>query len=262
MNYMNEFRILYLGDIVGEPGLKSVFTGLGKLKKNAHMIAVNGENAANGFGMRPQDIEQLFGLGIHVISSGNHIWQRDTVYPLLDSESNLLRPINFPSSVPGHGSVIIDVAGISVAFINILGQIRMGMTVDCPFKAAKNAVHSLRAKTKCIIVDFHAEDVREKEAMFHYLDGLVSAVVGTHTHVSTADERILPGGTAVVTDLGMCGPVGSVIGMDPELSIRRFTTQIPLKMEVYDAPGEINGVLIGIDPVKGIARSIKRISAL
>jgi metallophosphoesterase (TIGR00282 family) len=258
---MKNLRILFLGDLVGQPGLRALFVGLSQLRNetDADLVAVNGENLAEGFGLTPSDAEKLFSMGVSVISSGNHIWQRDDIFPLLDSEKRLLRPENYPPGVPGHGTVVVEAAGIDVAFLNLQGRERMGASVDCPFRAARKAVSSLREKTRNIIVDFHAEDVREKEAMAHHLDGRVSAVLGTHTHVPTTDERILPGGTAAITDLGMCGPEDSVIGTRPELSIRRSLTQLPLRMEVHEAPASLQGVLLELDPDTGKAISIERI---
>ncbi len=258
---MKNMRILFLGDLVGKPGLRALFVGLSPLVKEtaAQLVAVNGENLADGFGLTPEDMDKLFSMGVSVITSGNHIWQKDDIFPLLDSEKNLLRPENYPSGVPGHGTAVLEKAGRKIGFLNIQGRERMGFSIDCPFSSAKKAVSRLREQTKCIIVDFHAEDVREKEAMFHTLDGRVSAVLGTHTHVPTSDERILSGGTAVITDLGMCGPENSVIGTRPELSIRRSLTQLPIRMEVHDAPAALQGVLLEIDSETGKALGIQRI---
>ena len=258
---MKNLRILFLGDLVGKPGLRAMFLGLSTLVKetSAHLVAVNAENLADGFGLTPEDKDKLFGMGVSLISSGNHIWQRDDLLPCLDSDKYLLRPENYPPGVPGHGSALIEFAGNTVGFLNLQGREKMGITVDCPFRAAKKAVSKLREQTKCIIVDFHAEDVREKEAMFYHLDGRVSAVLGTHTHVPTTDERILPGGTAVISDLGMCGPEASVIGTRPELSIRRSLTQLPIRMEVHNTPASLQGVLLDLDLSSGKALSISRI---
>ena len=258
---MKNLRVLFLGDLVGSPALRALFTGLAQLVRDtsADIVAVNGENLADGFGLTPEHVEKLFAMGVSVITSGNHIWQRDELIPSLESEKYLLRPDNFPSGVPGHGSAVLEISGTSIGFLNLQGQERMGRTVDCPFRAAKKAVSALRKKTKNIIVDFHAEDVREKEALFNQLDGRVSAVLGTHTHVPTRDERILPGGTAVITDLGMCGPEGSVIGTKPGLSIRRSLTQLPIRMEVHDNHAALQGVLLEIDTKTGKALGISRI---
>jgi len=261
---MKNLKLLYFGDVVGKPGMRALFVGLSSLVKEygAQLVAVNAENLADGFGLTPEDAEKLFTMGVSVITSGNHIWQKEDLFPLLDSEKYLLRPENYPPGVPGHGTVLLEVAGGTVGFLNLQGRERMGSFVDCPFRSAKKAVSKLREKTKSIIVDFHAEDVREKEALFHYLDGRVSAVLGTHTHVPTSDERILDRGTAVITDLGMCGPENSIIGTRPELSIRRSLTQLPIRMEVHDAPAALQGVLLEIDTGTGEALSIKRIRTI
>jgi len=258
---MKNLRVLFLGDLVGKPGLRALFVGLSPLVKEtgAQLVAVNAENLADGFGLTPEDTETLFTMGVSVITSGNHIWQKDELFPLLDSEKFLLRPENYPPGVPGHGTVLLEVSGNIVGFLNLQGRERMGNSVDCPFRSARKAISKLREQTKNIIVDFHAEDVREKEALFHHLDGRVSAVLGTHTHVPTSDERILPGGTAVISDLGMCGPENSVIGTRPELSIRRSLTQLPIRMEVHDSPAALQGVLLEIDAGTGKALSIERI---
>ncbi|MDF1567853.1 MAG: TIGR00282 family metallophosphoesterase [Spirochaetaceae bacterium] len=258
---MKNLKILFLGDLVGQPGLRALFAGLTSLqdRTGAHITAVNGENLAEGFGLLPEDAERLFKLGVSIITSGNHIWQRDDIYPILESEPRLLRPENYPPGVPGHGSVVVQAAGTSVAFLNLMGRERIGPSVDCPFRAASKAAAKLSTRTHHIIVDFHAEDVKEKEAMAYHLDGRVSAVLGTHTHVATTDERILPGGTAYITDLGMCGPEGSVIGTLPELSVRRSLTQLPIRMEVLDAPAFLHGVLLELDAESGNAVTIERI---
>ena len=259
---MAAIKILFLGDLVGQPGMRALFAGLASLKAEtgAHLVAVNGENLAEGFGLVPRDAENLFGLGVSVITSGNHVWQREDVYPLLDSEPRLLRPANYPAGVPGHGTVVVRAAGTDVGFMNILGQQRMGAAVDCPFKTARKAAAELSKAARCIVLDFHAEDVREKEAMAAHMDGRVSAILGTHTHVTTTDERILPGGTAYVTDVGMCGPSGSVIGTNPDLSMKRALTQMPLRMEVLDSPGVLNGVLLELDADTGKALSVERVA--
>jgi metallophosphoesterase (TIGR00282 family) len=258
---MKTIRVLFLGDLVGRQGLRALFVGLSGLVRDtrAQLVAVNGENLAEGFGLTPQDMEQLFKMGVSVISSGNHIWQREDIYPVLDSEERLLRPENYPPGVPGHGSAVIQAAGVSVAFLNLQGRERMGVSVDCPFRTATKAVARLRETTRCIVVDFHAEDVREKEALAYHLDGRVSAVVGTHTHVATTDDRITTAGTGVITDLGMCGPVESVIGTRPELSVQRSLTQLPVKMEVQDKPASIQGVIMEIDADTGRTVEFQRV---
>jgi len=258
---LHSIRVLFLGDVVGRQGLRALFIGLSELIKDtrAQLIAVNGENLAGGFGLTPEDKDRVFDMGVSVITSGNHIWQRQEIYPALDADRRLLRPENYPQGVPGHGSVIVETEGVSVAFLNLQGRERMGTAVDCPFRVGTKSLGRLRKKTRCVIVDFHAEDVREKEALSFHLDGRVSAVLGTHTHVATTDERITSGGTAVITDLGMCGPMGSVIGTCPELSIRRSLTQLPIRMEVHDEPACLQGVIMEIETGSGRATAIERV---
>ncbi len=255
----NELRALILGDVVGTPGSRALFFGLKKLIKDykADLVVVNGENAASGFGMMPEDVEHLFSAGADVITTGNHIWQKKEINEMLDNSEYLLRPANYPQGVTGHGSCIIEKKGIRVAVMNLLGRSRMGFNGLCPFQTARKMLHQFQGKADLSILDFHAEDPQEKEALAIYLDGQLNLLFGTHTHIQTADERILPGGTAYITDVGMVGPSDSVIGADPEQSIRRSLTQLPLKMEVVDNPAVICGILVEF--ADGAARSITRI---
>ena len=254
-----KIRALILGDIVGQPGCRAVFIGLKSLIKEyrSDIVVINGENAADGFGITPEIASWIFASGADVITSGNHIWQKREIYPLLNSDESILRPANYPSSVPGKGYVILDVKGTKIAVLNLQGRRNFG-DLDCPFRIGLEYSKKLRTKSKIIIVDFHAESVEEKEALGIYLDGRVSAVLGTHTHVQTADERILPGGTAYLSDLGMTGPSDSVIGSDQTISVRRSLTQMPLKHEVADNPAVISGVVLDLDAVTGKCLSIKR----
>jgi len=258
---MKNIRALILGDIVGQPGIRALFYNLSKLKKEFphDILIVNGENASDGFGIMPEQVELMMKQGVDVITSGNHIWQKKEILPMLDHEKCLLRPDNYPKGVGGHGSVMLDIQGTSVAVVNLMGRVRMGTTLDCPFHHLKKLSQNLRKEASIIIVDFHAEDVMEKEALAMYMDGHISALVGTHTHVQTADERILPQGTAYISDLGMCGVKKSVIGTDPELSVRRYKTQMPLRSEIVEGTEVLYGVYIDIDGESGKAQSIKRI---
>lgn len=251
------FTTLLLGDIYGDPGCRVLFMKLQTLKKKyrADFVVVNGENAFKGFGIIPSQVDMLFGIGVDVITSGNHIWQQEDIYPYLDSQSSLLRPANYGNLVQGHGYVVKD----NVCVINLQGRMNMPATDD-PFKCAQDILKKLDSKVKTIFVDFHAESPEEKEAMGFFLDGKVTAVVGTHIHVQTMDEKILPNGTAYITDLGMCGPKGSIIGSDPELAIKRQLTQMPMKAQVLDAAAEIHGVCIRSDEETGKALSIERIA--
>lgn len=252
---------LVLGDVCGKPGSRALFMGLGALKKEfrADVVVLNGENAANGFGLNDEQLRQFFDLGVDVVTSGNHIWQQETLRPTLDKEPRLLRPANYAPGVPGHGSVVIEAAGCKVAVINLQGRMSMS-PLDCPFRMGADMVEKLGRQTPVIIVDFHAEAPHEKEALAFHLDGKVSLVVGTHTHVQSADERILPHGTGYITDIGMCGVRDSVIGSDPELSIQRQLTQMPLRSEILDAQGWIQGVCCQIDAATGKTVHLERIA--
>ena len=258
---MKEIRVLILGDVVGQPGCRALFFSLDGLKKEYHpdYIAVNGENAADGFGITPEQADLFFARGVDIISSGNHIWQKREILPSLDKYDHLLRPVNYPSGAPGHGWCLIGEGEKKLAFVNAQGRVRMGSLVDSPFQVMKKILPGLRKETKSIIVDFHAEDPAEKESLAAYLDGQVSAVLGTHTHVQTADERIWEKGTAYITDIGCIGVKNSVIGTDPELSVKRAQTQMPLKSEIVDGETQLSGVFLAIDEETGRALKIERI---
>ncbi|MBN2658405.1 MAG: TIGR00282 family metallophosphoesterase [Spirochaetales bacterium] len=258
---MKKISALVLGDVVGQPGCRALFFKLPGLirKYKADVVIVNGENASDGFGIMPEDAEKFFSKGVDVITSGNHIWQKREIYQVMEREGAMvLRPANYPPGVPGRGAVTLNVKGESVTVLNLLGRVRMGMPVDCPFRYSSDYLKK-HNKSKIVIVDFHAEDVMEKESLAWYLDGKVSAVLGTHTHVQTADERILSGGTAYISDIGMSGPKDSVIGTRPEISIERSLTQLPLKVEVSDNESVIHGVHLLIDCESGKTVSIERI---
>ncbi|MBO7094533.1 MAG: TIGR00282 family metallophosphoesterase [Spirochaetia bacterium] len=254
-------NILFLGDIIGQPGNRAVFFNLKSLikKYNADFTVVNGENSAEGFGILPAAAEQMFQGGADVITTGNHVWQKNEIYPYLDEKEAILRPANFPAGVPGHGSCIVEKHGVKLAVMNLQGRENMS-TIECPFRCGRELAKKLRKETPLILVDFHAESSSEKEALGCWLDGQVSALVGTHTHVQTADERILKGGTAYITDVGMTGPEDSVIGTIKEISIERSLTQMPLKMEIADLPVTFCGVLIKVDAQSGKALSIERLA--
>ncbi|MDY0371571.1 MAG: TIGR00282 family metallophosphoesterase [Sphaerochaetaceae bacterium] len=261
MSKTRTITALLLGDVIGQPGCRALFMGLPQLIKRlrADIVVVNGENAANGFGLTEELARQFFALGVHVITSGNHIWQQETIRPLLDKDQRILRPANYPSQVLGKGSTIVEVAGSKIGVLNLQGRHQM-MPIDCPFQIGLSIVEKMRRQTPLILVDFHAELPQEKEALALYLDGKVSVVVGTHTHVQTADERILPQGTAYITDLGMSGPLDGVIGSDPLIAIERQMTQLPLRSEILDAPSYLQGVVCSIDPASGKTISITRIN--
>ena len=257
----DKINILFLGDVVGQPGTRAVFFNLKNLikKYNADFTVINGENSADGFGLLPAAADQFFQSGADVITTGNHVWQKVELYPYLDEKEAILRPANFPQGVPGHGSFIVEKHGVKLGVMNLQGRENMS-SIECPFRYGRELAKKLRRETPVILVDFHAESSSEKEALGCYLDGQVSAVVGTHTHVQTADERILKGGTAYITDVGMTGPEESVIGTIKEISIERSLTQMPLKMEIADLPVTFCGVLIKVDVQSGKALSIERIA--
>jgi metallophosphoesterase (TIGR00282 family) len=246
--------------VVGPPGTRARFVGLASLAKQtrADLVVANGENAAEGLGLTPEIAGSLFKSGVDVITSGNHIWQRKEIIPLLETDGRILRPENYPQGVPGKGHLLLNRRESPVAIINLQGLQHLP-SIRCPFTIGGELVRRLRSRTKVILVDFHAESLEEKEALALHLDGQVSAVIGTHTHVQTADERVLPGGCAYLGDTGMTGPREGVIGMKREVSIRRSLTQIPIKMEVDASEPLIMGALVEIDATGGKALSIQRI---
>jgi metallophosphoesterase (TIGR00282 family) len=255
-------KVLFIGDIVGSPGRRVVSHFLNGLidRNNLDLVIANGENSAGGFGITPQVAEELFDLGIDVITTGNHIWDKKEVIPYLPSQRMLLRPANYPPGVPGFGSTVVSApSGETLGVININGRVFMDALLDCPFRGVDREMERIKEKTKAILVDIHAEATSEKITLAWYLDGRVSAVVGTHTHVQTADERILPKGTAFISDAGMTGPTDSVIGIDKIQAIEKFTTQMPRKFEISKGDPELNGVIIDIDAESGLSRSITRV---
>ncbi|MQY76466.1 MAG: TIGR00282 family metallophosphoesterase [Spirochaeta sp.] len=254
-------RVLFLGDVIGQPGCRALFINLKSITKKikADMVIVNGENANEGFGLTSEIMTAFFKSGVDVITSGNHIWQQKEIYPYLESEDKLLRPENYDESLPGKGSCTIIKKEIKIAVVNLQGRMFLS-PLRCPLKIGRETARRLSRETKVIIVDFHAESVEEKEALALYLDGQVSAVIGTHTHVQTADQRILPAGTGYLTDVGMVGPLESVIGMNRETAIQRGLTQMPLKMDVVEKPAMMMGVLLEIDVQSGKTVAIELFS--
>ena len=250
-------RVLLIGDIVGKPGRRTVSQLLPELRRSQRLdlVIANGENAAGGRGVTIPIADALFQSGIDIITSGNHIWEHREIYPLLNSESPILRPLNYPPGTPGRGMLIQD----GIVVINLMGRVFMPGDLDCPFRAVDEALASLHDH-RIIIVDMHAEATSEKVAMSWHLDGRVSAVVGTHTHVATADPHVLPKGTAYVTDMGMVGPRDSVIGMEVDGVLQRFLTQLPTRFDVAGQGTNIfNSVIIEIDETTGRAMSIERL---
>jgi len=252
--------VLCVGDVFGEPGRKAVQTLLPRLRKQyeVDLAVVNVENAAAGFGVTPLIARTFLDQGVDVMTSGNHIWDRKEVIGYIVKENLLLRPANYPPGTPGTGSVVVKAGPHKVAVLNMMGRVFLPH-LDCPFRKADEEIPRLRQDTPIIVVDMHSEATSESQAMGWYLDGRVSAVVGTHRHVQTADERLLPQGTAFITDLGMTGPVDSVIGVEPELAISRFLTQMPNKFEPAKGPAALHGAVIRIDPDTGRALSIERL---
>ena len=253
-------RILLIGDVVGPSGMRALFLHLARIRKRRRcdLVIANVENAAAGFGLTLAQADELAGYGIDVMTSGNHIWQQHEIWRRLESDTRLLRPHNYPPGVPGTGVCLCEADGVTVGVLNLEGRVGMG-NLRCPLQVAQAEVAKLRKVTPLVVVDMHAESLEEKEALALLLDGTVSAVVGTHTHVQTADERILPGGTAYLTDLGMTGPRGSVIGMKAEVALRRSLTQMPLKLEVDEGPADICGALLTVDRASGKATAIERV---
>lgn len=257
-------KTLFMGDIVGKTGrdaIKKLLPNLVSMYK-IDLVIANGENAAGGFGITESIAQELFGLGIDVITTGNHVWDKKEAVSYLSKENRVLRPLNYPQGphgAPGYGSVVVETSsGIKAAIINVSGRVFMNL-FECPFRTAKAETERLKAETDTIFIDLHAEATSEKVAFGYYMDGLVSAVVGTHTHVQTADEKILPGGTAYITDVGMTGPHTSVIGIEKEQIIERFLYHMPMKYEVAGGKGLLCAVVIETDDKTGKATAIQRL---
>jgi len=255
-------KLLFIGDIIGKPGRQAIARMLHRLvdRHRIDLVIANGENAAGGFGITAETAQELFQLGIHCFTSGNHIWDKKEALEYVTREERLVRPANYPPGTPGQGSTLLRTAGgIKVGVLNLEGRVFMN-NLECPFRVADREVERLRQETPIIFVDFHAEATSEKTSLGWYLDGRVSAVVGTHTHVQTADERILPEGTAYLTDAGMTGAFESVIGVRKDEPIQKFLTQIPTKFEVAKKDIRLNGVVIEIDELTGKALAIERVN--
>jgi metallophosphoesterase (TIGR00282 family) len=254
-------NILYIGDIVGKPGKHALDVSLQKLRDqyDVNLCIGNGENASGGFGITPEVADELFDIGIDVITSGNHIFDKKEIFPLLDRDSKVIRPANYPSEAPGKGSCLVKAnTGETVAVVNLIGRVFMD-PADCPFKKADSELSKLKQNTPIIFVDMHAEVTSEKTAMGWYLDGRATAVIGSHTHVQTADERILPKGTAYLSDAGMTGPKNSVIGVKTETAISKFISKLPRRFETATGESQLRGVIINVDTQSGKAKGIERI---
>ncbi len=255
-------RLFFIGDIVGKPGRELIRKGLRALiaEHDIDLVIANAENSAAGFGITKDIGDSLLDWGVDVMTSGNHIWDKKEVIPYIAAEPRLLRPANYPPGVPGRGSYLAQTGdGRAVGVVNVMGRVFM-LDIDNPFAVVLKEIEALRAKTRLIFVDMHAEATSEKIAMGWHLDGKVTAVVGTHTHVQTADERILPLGTAYLTDVGMTGPHDSIIGMEREPSLGRFLNGMPSRFEPATGNPRLNGVLVDADYATGRATSITRVS--
>jgi metallophosphoesterase (TIGR00282 family) len=254
-------RILFVGDIVGKAGRQAVECLLERCvaDRQIDFTVANGENAAGGMGITPVIASEFLDLGIDVLTSGNHIWAKKEIIPFLDEEERLLRPANYPDRVPGRGAGVFRLGnGKKIGILNLEGRVFM-RNLECPFRVGEKEVEKLKEQTPIVLVDFHAEATSEKMALAWFLNGKVSAVVGTHTHVQTADERILSGGTAYITDVGMTGPLASVIGIRRQIALERFLTQVPLKFDVATEEIELQGVILEVDEQTGKSRSIERV---
>ncbi|MGA9287153.1 MAG: TIGR00282 family metallophosphoesterase [Anaerobacillus sp.] len=254
-------NILFIGDVVGSPGRNMISTYLPRLKKKYKptFTIVNGENAASGRGITEKIYRGFLESGAQVITMGNHTWDNREIFEFIDRAPKLVRPANFPEGTPGNGSTIVNINGIEVGVINLQGRTFLP-AIDDPFRKADELVDEMRERTPVIFVDFHAETTSEKQAMGWYLDGRVTAVVGTHTHVQTADERILPGGTAYMTDAGMTGPYDGILGMEREAVIKKFLTTMPVRFEVTKGREQLSGVFLTLDPKTGKATKVERIA--
>lgn len=253
-------KVLFIGDIVGKTGRLAVKALLPLItnKYKIDLVLANGENAAGGFGITEKVASELFSYGIHILTSGNHIWDKKESIPYIGKEERIIRPMNYPPGVPGFGSTTLMIRGIKTGIINLSGRVFMS-NIDCPFRVGMAEIERIRKETNIIIIDFHAEATSEKIAFGYYVDGKVSAVIGTHTHVQTADEKILPNGTAYITDVGMTGPSDSIIGIDREQIIERFLLQMPKKFETAKGGGILSAVVIEIDDNSGKATAIQRL---
>jgi 2',3'-cyclic-nucleotide 2'-phosphodiesterase len=255
-------RILFVADVIGSPGRK-VAKGLLRLVREesaADAVVLNGENSAGGFGITPDAYEEFRALGVDVVTTGNHVWDKREALPLLQKEARLLRPANYPAGNPGRGMVVVTIGPVRLAVLNLQGRVFMP-PIDDPFRVADTLLLELQGAADLVVVDFHAEATSEKQALGHYLDGRVAAVVGTHTHVQTADERLLPKGTAYLTDLGLTGSLGGIIGMKPEISLQRQLLQTRgERMQPADTELHLQGAIVEVDVATGRARSIERVS--
>lgn len=261
-------KVLYFGDVYGRPGREAVKVAVTLLvpRHQIDFVVLNGENATHGHGILPEMALEFLEFGVDVITTGNHAWDQKQLFAFMDSDSRVVRPANYPDHprfpTPGRGSTVVEsrrTPGLKLGVVQVMGRVFMD-TLDCPFRAAEAELEKIeRQGVRAVLMDFHGEATSEKQAFAHFMDGRASAVVGSHSHVQTADERILPGGTAAITDVGMCGCFDSVIGVKKELSIQRFLTKRPVRYEPAEGPGGYGAVVIDIDEQTGRARSILRL---
>jgi len=256
-------KVLFLGDVFGKPGRQAVQRLVPKLigRHGLDLVVANAENSASGLGVTPDSAEELLAAEVDLLTSGNHIWAKREIVPYLDRPgSKLLRPANYPQGAPGRGRAVVATPdGRTLGVVNLEGRVFM-KNLDDPFQAATEQIAALRAEgCRCILVDMHCEATSEKNAMGWFLDGKVSAVLGTHTHIQTADQRVLPGGTAFITDVGMCGPWDSIIGVKKELVLERFLTQRPMAFEPARREVHLQGAIVDLDEATGKARTIERV---
>lgn len=257
-------RLLFLGDIVGEPGRSAVIRSLPSLKEELRLdfVIVNGENSAGGRGITPKIAIDLLRAGVAVITTGDHVWDQKDLAGWLPTEPRVLRPLNYPPDTPGNGSIVLETAKGKIGVLNVQTRTFMNPPLENPFLAAEKEVALLRQETPVIFVDVHGETTSEKIAMGYFLDGKVSAVVGTHTHVQTADERILPSGTAFLCDAGMCGPDDSILGREPRAILTRCLTSRPITYPIAKGPVRLCGAIVEIDPTTGLSSHIERFQKL
>ena len=257
---VGKIKILFIGDIVGKSARTTIKMFLDQSKTEYDFILANAENAVSGAGLTYPILQELYSLGIDALSMGNHTFAKKEILHFIDSEERLIRPANYPEGVPGNGYVILSKNNKKLLFINLMGRVYMNsITLDSPFSIANRILDDIKKDIKVVLVDFHAEATSEKGAMAHYLDGRVSAVIGTHTHVQTADERILENGTSFISDVGMTGPCDGVIGVKKELIIDKFLFQMPVHNQLSHGPNIFNAIHIEIDENNGKTLSIKRI---
>lgn len=258
----SSLHVLFIGDVVGYPGYQALVDHLPRLRRQfpIDLVIANGENASGGYGLQEKTYHLLRDAGVEVITMGNHTWDKREIFDFIDVAERIVRPANYPPGTPGRGWTLVPVNGIPVAVLQLMGRAFLNIG-DCPFQAAERELKAIKSQARVVIVDMHAEATSEKLAMAFALDGQVSALIGTHTHVQTADEQIFPRGTGYISDAGMTGPRDSVLGMKPELALRRMRDQLPVRLEVAEGEGVLSAIWLAIDPDTGRTLQIQRITA-